>query len=260
MPKLFLLSDLHYKGLASDFKKAEKLARKAQKTRPDAIILAGDIVDSLDDFEKGPEKLQNYLENFSKIAPTYLGFGNHDLSSWKKIKHHKYQVSNPEKFKKYIKFLETIPSLYPLHNKTVNSITGLTLPPEYYNIHRLTKHVKENPRILKETLKRLPQQGIVLLHSPALINPADIPAGVMIISGHMHSGALPNFLHKIPGGRGLISPERKWLPKNARNSKNQTARDTKPRALLILPAVTTFPGFLRPFNFLFPPKPVIIDL
>ncbi len=249
--KLFLLSDLHFRGPA-DVKKFQQLATHAKKCHPDAIILAGDIIDTLQVLDNSRSALKAALSAFSEVAPTYAGFGNHDISEYRIINNDFFQISNSQKFKEYLALLSEIDDFTPLHNCSAKiknkTIYGLTLPSEYYNTNVPCSPLVEHPQILEAKMKTLPPADLTLIHSPAYIkNPHRL-----IISGHMHGGILPLGLGIIlPGTRGLISPEKKFFPENTRKGVGPH---------IILGPVTTFPEKLRHLNFLFPVESAIIEL
>lgn len=249
--KLYVLSDLHFRGV-QDLKKLRKLVAQARAEKPDAIILAGDIVDDLSVVDKAKGALKKILEEFAEVAPVYLGFGNHDLTEFEKIDGWRYQISKPEKFQQFVQFLAEIPGVTPLNNKSVKIkdkvIYGLTLPPEYYGVNVYRKVLTEDKTVLEKELKKAPPADLMLIHSPVYVkNPQ-----TLTLSGHMHDGALPLGLGRIlPGTRGIISPEKHLFPKNARKGEGN---------LIILGPVTVFPGTLKWLNFLFTEESVIIEL
>lgn len=79
------------------------------------------------------KKINDYLNNMSDIAPTYLVYGNHDMQT---KKDNQWTRSNNED---YCSMLNGINNLTVLDNESIKlveniGITGVNLPFGYYNI------------------------------------------------------------------------------------------------------------------------------
>ena len=73
--RLVLLSDLHCKSFGKD---NARLLAKVEAQSPDAICLAGDMIDRNADAED-VQKFLDFVKALRKIAPVFFSPGNHEL-------------------------------------------------------------------------------------------------------------------------------------------------------------------------------------
>lgn len=249
--RLYVVTDTHY-----ELKRPQAILgiiKQAQKSRPDAILIAGDFLNYLDDLSTSISRqfLSTFFDKLSKIAPVYLGIGNHDQM-------YKNRSYIPQKAKKeqqvLLDFLAKIPSVTLLHNKKVKLsnnlyLIGITLPRSCYQkpgANATKEDPKDLQKILNQNAPLLKKQSpndtnILVLHSPRRLTPeieATLPGVDYIITGHMHQGCVPLGLDEIlPGTRGLIAPGYAPFPIRARRTYPNYSQK-----LLVLPAYTTFTG------------------
>jgi len=86
----------------------------------------------------------------------------------------------------------------------------------------LIKELNNNKKYLSNLNKN--KVKIMLIHTPRLLNEIEILELIkeydIILCGHMHNGVMPLILDKvIKGNRGIVSPNRKLFPDNARGIK-----------------------------------------
>lgn len=214
--KIVLLADIHY---SEEFKKEleNKIIENIKKIKPDYICLPGDIIDSYPFFykEENIQRVRIFLEKLSKIAKIYIAFGSHDLED---VKHPIDDFS--DSIKKWKSLFKNNKNIYILDNELYSdafvNIIGITLPGYYYS--------PENGKVLGDILSNLnlnyeiSKYNILLIHSPRKIieNIKYLDNIDLVLSGHMHDGAVPKFLKWIPGSRGIIGPHGVIFPKYSR--------------------------------------------
>lgn len=220
--KIALLSDIHYHSNYNQ-KIFDNIITQIKNNKPDYINIAGDILDSSN--TKNLDKLKNFLEQLSKIAPTIVVIGNHDE---KMGQMHKWKF---EPSKRLIELLNSIPNIHLLRDETYtkDNITfyGIDFSYQYYEKDFETYESFCNE--LKDKKCNIPKDtyNIMLIHTPINIynflkkNPNHkLNNSDLILSGHMHNGCLPfwisNTLNKLfKTSRSIISPTRKIFPKYA---------------------------------------------
>lgn len=242
---VMMLSDLHF---GRDFGKydcilVELMRDLAHVTQPDMIVLAGDVIDSLDILDNvwAVRVLRNAIFRLAYYAPVYIGIGNHEQC------HYDGGILVPSRvdFLRYycgLKQLELDVSesgLWPirvLHDTSVMDentglrLAGITLPIEYYGLGVEQKYSVEEKDVLKKTLTECKKLGegtcrkLMLIHSPQYLT-TDLLHDVvpswrneLVISGHMHNGCMPIGLYGLTrrSGRGLIAPDKSLFPRRAR--------------------------------------------
>ncbi|MCD7867762.1 MAG: metallophosphoesterase [Clostridiales bacterium] len=158
--RLALLADLH--GLEFG-RENKRLFSALEQRRPDAVLLAGDMV-----VRKDPEGLPGIARFIGRLAarfPVYYALGNHECR----------MLLNPEQSSAYLKYEETLKKrgVHILHNENSDMeiqnsrfrFYGLEIPMEYYAKPR-------SPRLTAEKVRELvgfpdPDSVCVLLaHNP----------------------------------------------------------------------------------------------
>lgn len=219
-----LFSDLHF---YPEIKKSilDKITTQIKIRKPDYIAITGDILDSSD--ITNIEVLKTFLIELSKISKIIVVLGNHDE---KKGKMGKWSY---EKNNALVDFLNTQNNIYLLNDNTYIDndknicFYGFNLSYHYYEVkdeeyNTFTKEVNELHTELNPNT-----YNITLFHSPINIykfikenNNHNLSKSDLILSGHMHNGALPfiithplNKLFKT--SRSLMSPLKTLFPKYA---------------------------------------------
>lgn len=221
-----VISDLH---LCDSFnnKKLNTIKNKIIKLKPNYLFVAGDIIDSTN-FLYTNIKLKdfyiNWFKEISKLVPIFIVLGNHDMlyinKKQKGIKKYKEDIKND-----FFDKLADINNIY-VSNKDIYyeddniTLNMLQMPLKYYHKNYF-KESKLKKELLKLNNTNKNKFNILLTHCPIFFDNIDIKKinskYDLIISGHMHGGAIPFDLDKIiPGNRGLVAPSKKLFPKNAR--------------------------------------------
>ncbi len=229
------ISDLH-ESEVNDKDFLYDLFQKIAYLNPNYICFTGDLFDNaactLD--ASITSRIKLWLESLGTIAPVLLIRGNHDCLSF------------PDKLyfesKAFFESLNDIPNVHALiGNKFKDdekTFVGLDLQDkalEYYEESKegqraFQEYVTPNLNKIKEELD--PEAlNILLFHSPVHILDEMHEEYTLLLSGHMHNGALPPIMDKIiPGHSGLLAPVEGYFPDNARGIK--TVSDT---SLVIAP-------------------------
>lgn len=211
--KICYISDIH-----SDIDKLKFIIEDAIKSKIDALLIGGDLINSIEDYTE-KDNIKKILADASKKIDIFIGLGNHELVCHKEI------PSNADT--KYWRELDSIDgvnvSSYPNKNATFTrwsfnniDITALNLPIEYYHNGELKEDLIKYLKILKDVNSE--KFNILLLHSPInLIENKKIPLECLkeydlILTGHMHSGLIPKKFRK-KYGPGLVGPYKNFFPK-----------------------------------------------
>lgn len=227
--KIALFSDIH---LSKTFKlkRFKQILNNLKENKPNYICITGDIVDKTNilDSKEYKNLLLDFLKKLGKISPTYITLGNHDCLRKENKKYKKennaFWTKELQKLKKYNVFL-LMNEIKTLEN--INFISYIT-PYEYYYKNKkkdskeiLIKDLSNKKELFNQDNKKL---NILLFHDPYYITNKEVIDKLknidIILSGHMHNGLIPNIIDKIfPKNRGLIAPNRKLYPDNARGIK-----------------------------------------
>lgn len=220
---LFLISDLHY-FTSKDIKKYQFILTSIKAKKPDYVCVTGDILDSADVFDT--DKILGFFRDCSKYSKVMLVLGNHDVTIGDK---YKVLYKKPEFFEK----LSHIPNLNILDNKMVeeNDICfyGVEYPLSFYYDGK-EKEFDYNSFFPVWDSRKKDKFQLLLIHTSTeiidrfssipFVNKMDL-----VVSGHTHNGMVPKILEPLFRNNGLISPGKKWFPKNVRGKltkKNTT--------------------------------------
>ena len=273
--KFFLISDIHF----SDKVKSATLraiTKQASQKQPDYVIIAGDVVDSLDCIQNPSslKRLTSWLEQLGKVAPVLVGLGNHDF--YRKNPEHKSIFSSKRHWfseinAEYINAVNAIDNVQLLNNEAYEDdkvyIFGFTQAPEYFQFNRDEKHssstihpgdedldvmLSDLDSLNQKLISNLPKHKakIAIIHSPVFLIDSQVAAKLYefdyFISGHMHNGVVPPVINDFwRSDRGLVAPGKKLFPRNART------KITSPYDKIItLGAVSTIQDSARPITFL----------
>ena len=272
--KFFLISDIHFSPSVKT-RTLEAVTAQAQAQQPNYIIIAGDLVDSLDNISSATDlkRLTAWLAQLGKVAPVLIALGNHDFyranPSYKHIfsrQRHWYAEENPE----YVQALKDTPNVFLLDNDVYEDhaayIFGFTQSPEYFQFDRDTKSTTifnpggEDRNIMlsdidaldQKLINKLPKHKakIAIIHSPIYLTDSEVSSRFnefdFLISGHMHNGVVPPLINEAwPSDRGIMAPGKKFFPHGART------RIKHPHDRLItLGAVTTIQDSAKPLTFM----------
>ncbi len=217
--KILVISDIHYMGI-KDNNKLDKLYDTLNNYKVDYICIVGDLVDNKKIEAK--EYFINWLKRLSKISTIIISLGNHDIRLYGKKK--KYSKYYDYEFYNKINKLNNV---YLLNNnsKIINDIYfyGYTQSFEYYYDNKLEDVNLMKLEIDKYDVSNTPKNkfNILLMHSPIHVDNKDIKSKLdnydLILSGHMHNGVVLPIIDEIfKNNRGIIAPNKRLFPKNAR--------------------------------------------
>ena len=191
--KIAQISDFHNtksKKLTND------LVEKIKKSKPNIIVLTGDLIDSN---KTNIDIAISFIKKINNIAPIYYVTGNHEA----KISNYEELKNKLEKNKVIIldDKLEIIKK-----DKSMINIIGIDDPSFNFNTYR------DDSTIIQDNL--IPIQfdkndfTILLSHRPELIETYAENNFDLVLSGHAHGGQI-----RIPFIGGLIAPNQGLLPK-----------------------------------------------
>lgn len=194
------ISDLHKRRFGED---NSRILRAVRRESPDVIFITGDLVSRT---EMNFESVERFLNELCKIAPVYMIFGNHEQSLPDDIQG------------RLIKMLAETDVIL-LRNRSVRtelcgrsvSISGYEAP---YSVYKKNDGYRELDVVTAGDIEKAlgscpPCEDIMLAHSPFFADAVSEWGADFMLSGHVHGGAV-----RIPFTRiGLLSPERKFLPK-----------------------------------------------
>lgn len=198
------ITDLHY----NQYGKANvKLLKAIHECKPDAILIAGDLV-----VTSKPNKVElayQFLEELTKRYPVYYAPGNHELKWEQSI------GCTKDFYQSFLKQLEKLGVCY-LNNSSVTLkkgtdtlvIKGLSLPLKYFS---KGKHkIEIGPREIETLIGKVSDNAyeILLAHIPDYFDAYAEYGADFILSGHVHGGIM-----KLPGLGGVISPRYELFPK-----------------------------------------------
>jgi len=231
--KVAHIADLHKKRFGRG---NVRLCERVKAESPDMIIISGDIVSRT---QKDLSAVRSALEQFCRIAPVYMIFGNHEQSL-------------PEEKRRELLRAIAESGAVLLRNDSISvNIRGRSM-----NIHGLEPSYstyKKNDSYrdldvitladMERLLGKCPEgENLLIAHNPFFGEVYAEWGADYIMSGHIHGGAVRIF------GVGLLSPERRFFPKNSKGIY------TIGKAKLLVSAGL---GKLRLFN---PPEIVTYEL
>lgn len=253
--KIVVISDLHFSYKIKN-SKLNSILKEIKKQKPDYILFVGDIIDSTDMVEDKKEEVRilSFIEELGKIAKTIISLGNHDFYKKNKGKSFWKFIFKKDFFDK----INDLDNVWLLDNDIYEDnnifIFGYTKNSAcYFNEKELTNDIEK----LKKKIGKTPfyKLKIFMSHSPVGIEKEiknkNLSSFDYYISGHMHNGVVPPVLYEIWNtNRGIVSPNKKVLPKYTRNTLRK-----KNDKLLVNGALTTFHESSKMFyyfNFLYP--------
>lgn len=209
------ISDLHE---VQHGNKNEKLLDAISLAAPEYILVGGDIITSYKKPNSGFDDTVEFVNSLSQIAQVIFTPGNHERALFdirdaevnpKACPKDELDIDRINKFEKCLKDCN-IPILRNdnlcIEEKNVK-VYGLDLGLEYYRrvIRRAPK-----PSYIEELLGKVSADSysIMLAHDPEHFPEYSQWGCDLVLSGHLHGGIV-----KVPGFRGVISPQLKLFPK-----------------------------------------------
>ena len=183
--RIVQVSDLHDATFGAN---QQRLVKKIQQTKPDTIVITGDIIDS------NRYNLQNSLDlidQIVKIADVYYVTGNHEVAT-----------NDVDRIKEEL----TDRGVRVLSNETLKlerageaiSLTGIEDP----LMGEVASQMIADSRVPSDAFT------VLLAHRPEDFK-AYVDAGIDVtFSGHAHGGQF-----RIPGMGGLVAPGQGYFPK-----------------------------------------------
>lgn len=205
--KILMISDLH--NINHFGKENEKLLKFVSEYKPDAIVLAGDMIVSHKNVNKANIKTARFLNKLNDIADVYYGMGNHE----------KYYTNHGDVFlshwNNYMNELSDeihlLQNQKAFLNKEINEkkvcIYGLDLPTSYYVRFKNIKLKKE--KIIEYIgNKNDKEYNILIAHNPEFFDTYVDWGADLILAGHNHGGLI-----KLPFLGGVLSPRLHIFPR-----------------------------------------------
>lgn len=195
------ISDLHKRRFGRD---NIRLCQTVEREKPDVIFITGDLVSRK---EKDLSTAKKTVEQLIKTAPVYMIFGNHeqDLSDGLKAEYARIaEKSGAHLLRNEMAETEI--------NGRKLKIYGLEESLDVYKKDGSYRGLKvlEKSDITELVGDRPEGEVILLAHNPFFGEAYSQWGADYTFSGHVHGGIVRLF------GIGLLSPERKLLPKNAK--------------------------------------------
>ena len=196
-----LVSDLHNKTYG---KENAKLLAEIEKTNPDAVMIAGDMLTSVPG--KSFEIAADFVEKLALKYPIYYANGNHEY----RLKQYpeKYGTMYEDYFGRLRKH-----NVSPLENENKDleevgiTITGLEIDRSYY---RKVRQKKMEDNYLRDLIGDVNPQNLQILiaHNPEYFEEYSNWGADLVLAGHIHGGIM-----RLPLLGGVISPALKIFPK-----------------------------------------------
>lgn len=208
--KIVFLSDLHNVEYG---KGNVRLLRAVRKAHPDLILIGGDMLIGKRDIL--PEPALNFVKKLPQIAPVYYANGNHEQRMKEDtVKYgNVFSVYRRELCKRGVHFLENESAYTELDGIKIR-LTGLELPRKTYE--KFTRYRLRKEEIVKYagTIQKEENTAdsdcyeILLAHNPVYYPAYKEWGADLVLSGHLHGGVA-----RIPGWRGVITPQAFLFPK-----------------------------------------------
>lgn len=211
--KILQLSDLHSKNFGRD---NNKLLELIDKEKPNIIVMTGDMINS----RQG--EFSTFISLAKKLVvsyETYFVEGNNETILAPSLRN---ELITTLKEAGIRVLLNEKVEIYREEEKL--NIYGLWFDIEYYK--KLHSGYNKDTYFSKEDMDKAlgecerKEFNILLAHNPLYFESYEEWGADLILSGHIHGGLI-----RLPGGRGLLSPERKFFPKysEVRYIKNQSS-------------------------------------
>ena len=240
--KIVFLTDLHNKIYGKD---NEKLLSSIRGIQPELILVGGDMV--VGKANASEENTCAFIKKLTEIAPVYYANGNHEY----RMKIYKEQFG--DRILKYKSELESSGVVF-LENSSIDVIldekkvqlTGLEVPREYYKkFHKIEMSDEALGELIGNANGDFFQ--ILLAHNPVYMDTYKKWGADLVLSGHLHGGVV-----RIPGFRGVITPQFRLFPKYSGEFRSED--DT---AIIVSKGLGTHTFHIR---FLNPAEVVVVHI
>lgn len=201
--RVIFLSDLHncVYGLEN-----QKLMNAIREQKPGMILIGGDMLVG----KRGvrSEEAKKFVRSVRSICPVYYALGNHEQRMREMPE---YYGTYFQEYKKGLEeagvcFLENTKADFEWNGMPV-TVSGFELPAEYYKRgNRKLVSVQEMESCIGRSNPNRYQ--IVLAHNPVHMETYWKWGADLVLSGHLHGGIV-----RIPGFRGVITPQFGLFPK-----------------------------------------------
>lgn len=201
--KIMLLSDLHN---CSYGERNSKLLCAIKEEKPDMIVIAGDML--VGKAHVSCENTIDFMSQLPLIAPVYYGLGNHEQRMKEKPEQYGTVFTQYKEELEHsgVHFLENERTKVSLGEEKIEVI-GLQIPSEYYE--KLKKRVFTRAKmkaLVGESKESIFQ--LLIAHHPSYFGTYKSWGADLTVSGHLHGGVA-----RIPGWRGIITPQAFLFPK-----------------------------------------------
>ncbi|WP_295066864.1 metallophosphoesterase [Ruminococcus sp.] len=195
------LSDLHRKRFGRN---NIRLCEKVKELSPDLIIFSGDLITR---YEQDLSCAEMTLKMLCKIAPVYMIYGNHEQSFSETMRPELEAMFERSK----VILLRNESSEININGRHLK-IYGLL---ENYGVYKKNGGYRDLDVIktadLEKLLGKCPEGEVLLMaHNPFFAEAYAEWGAKYTFSGHVHGGAVRIF------GIAMLSPERKFFPKNSK--------------------------------------------
>lgn len=201
--RITYLADLHSRKYG---KNNIRLIRMLSKTKPDFIVLGGDMITASRIIHRD-EVTMNILGAMTNIAPVFYAPGNHE----KRLSENEKQT---ERYEDFMFELECMDVTWLADQKAVLTedikITGLDIDQRYY------KKFGQKPQMSPEYVKSktgtpdLSKYNILIAHNPAFFDTYIRLGYDLVLCGHYHGGMV-----NLPWVGPLISPDFQFRPQHS---------------------------------------------
>lgn len=243
-----IITDIHYQK-NYNINILYNLMNKYVKTKPDYILVLGDILNYTNMEEKELEPLINFFKDLSKHFKTYIILGNHD----KKAKLNKKVIAQENKY--FYTKLKSLNNTTILENSIISlnqdiNLIGLEFSHDYY----INEEKQEYEKLLTENLPKIDKSkyNILLIHTPLNANSKKLTNIDLILSGHEHNGCIPSYLDFLPTNRGLVGTKGNKLVFFSNYTRGLKKLNDKSTCIIFRPIITFSDPKLHWLNLFYP--------
>ncbi len=207
--KICFISDLH------NYYCTPKFYEDIREYKPDIILLGGDIITAAPG--KKQDKAYAFLDEVSKIAPTFMALGNHEYRA--KIYPEVYKDMYPEFEKKVkslgIRILSNDSFIFDDNNVKVSACEIDRFYYKRFTVKNMSKDYIAS--LLSECDESF--YNILLAHNPDYFNNYNGYGSDLILSGHVHGGLI-----RLPLVDGVAHPGVRFFPKYSGGAYNDRGK------------------------------------